>query len=80
MTTERRLTTAQITTAQVDFFMCTFQIYNCTNCDQLHTKINPAPGKREDYCHASKFVIIEVWLKEYFETTTTKKVAVEILG
>ena len=23
------------------FFMRTFQIYNCTNCDQLHTKINP---------------------------------------
>jgi len=30
--------TAQITTAQV---ARTFQIYNC-NCDQLHTKINPA--------------------------------------
>ena len=29
------------------FFRCTFQIYNCTNCDQLHTKINPAVTNRD---------------------------------
>src|SRR6218665_1272308 len=30
------------TTAQITFFNCTFQFYNCTNCDQLHVKICPA--------------------------------------
>jgi len=24
------------------FLNCTFQFYNCTNCDQLHAKICPA--------------------------------------
>ena len=34
-------TTAHFTTAQITFFNCTFQFYNCTNCDQLHVKICP---------------------------------------
>ena len=35
-------TTAHLTTAQITFFNCTFRVYNCTSCDQLHVKICPA--------------------------------------
>jgi len=29
------------TTALLHILHCTFRFYNCTNCDQLHTKICP---------------------------------------
>jgi len=32
---------ANFTTAHITFFNCTFRVYNCTNCDQLHTNICP---------------------------------------
>src|SRR6218665_1210818 len=32
----------QLTMQQLHVLYCSFRFYNCTNCDQLHTKICPA--------------------------------------
>src|SRR6218665_4197300 len=55
-TTAQNLVIRKLTVQELHILHCAFGLYNCSNCDQLHTKICPA-------LVLSPFNIISEWTR-----------------